>query len=103
MHMKLQLAVVVSFQVDCCTSLALHTGTVSEMPRKIEIYAKTAMDSHRWIVFNIRCNQCYMLKKKRGHGVLPSCVMRMIFFLFCKQQYHGKRTLGVKVTVGESH
>ena len=29
--------------------------------------------------------------------------MGMIFFLFCKQQYHGKQTLGVRVTVGESH
>ena len=37
-----------------------------------------------------------------GRGVPPSCVMGMIFFLFCKQQYHGKRTLGVKVTVGEA-
>ena len=66
MHMKFQLAIVVWFQLDCCASLALHTGTISEMPRKIEIYAKTAMDSHRWIVCNIRCNQYYMLKKKRG-------------------------------------
>ena len=64
MHMKFQLAIVVRFQLDCCTSLALHTGTISEMPRKIEINAKTAMDSHRWIVCNIRCNQYYMLKKE---------------------------------------
>ena len=64
MHMKLQLAVVVWFQVDCCTSLALHTGTISEMPREIEIFAKMAMDSHRWIVCHIRRNQHYMLKKQ---------------------------------------
>ena len=48
MHMKLQLAVVVSSQVDCCTSLALHTRTISEMPRKIGILAKMAMDMLRY-------------------------------------------------------
>ena len=103
MHMKFQLAIVVWFQLDCCTSLALNTGTISEMPRKIEINAKTAMDSHRWIVCNIRCNQYYMLKKKRRRGVPPSRVMGMIFPFFAKQQYYGEHALGVRVTVGESH
>ena len=36
-HMIFQLAIVVWFQLDCFASLALHTGTISEMPRKIEI------------------------------------------------------------------
>ena len=80
MHMKLQLAVVVWFQVDCCTSLALHTRNIIEMPREIEIFAKMAMDSHRLIVCHIRRNQHYTLKKQEpwsstfvryGDGISP--------------------------------
>ena len=104
MHMKFQLAIVVWFQLDCCASLALYTGTISEMPRKIEIYAKTAMDSHRWIVCNIRCNQ-YLLYIKKKEEPWSSTFVRYGNNLvpFCKQQYRGKQTLGVRVTVGESH
>ena len=78
--MKFQLAVVVWFQLGCYTSLALHTITISEMPRKIEIFAKTAMDSHRVIVCDIRRNQHYMLQKQEplssafvryGNGLFP--------------------------------
>ena len=64
MHMNLQLAVVVWFQVDCCTSLALHTRNIIEMPREIEIFAKMAMDSHRLIVCHMRWNQYYIFKNR---------------------------------------
>ena len=90
MHMKFQLAIVVWFQLVCCTSLALNTGTISEMPRKIEINAKTAMDSHRWIVCNIQCNQYYMLKKKEEAWSSTFARYGNDLSLFCKTAISGQ-------------
>ena len=89
MHIKTEIVIVLWFYLDCCTSLALHARTVSKMPRKKKITAKTAMDRHRCIICHIRCNQYELLKKNMPWS--STCVR------------YRKETLGARATVGVSN